>query len=59
MWSTIKSDGTTSHEYVLLNGDDALVISENTDLILCNVIECYFDLNESPIGPPKLYLGGM
>ena len=58
MRPSIKSDGTTCYDYVLLYTDDALVISENAENILRNEIGRYFELKEESIGPPTLYLGG-
>lgn len=53
-----KSDGSSCYEYILLYVDDVLVISDNAESVLRNGIGRYFDLKESSIGPPKLYLGG-
>ena len=53
-----KNDGSEYYEYVLLYTDDALVISDNGESILRNEIGKYFELKESSIGPPKIYLGG-
>ena len=53
-----KSDGSTHYEYILLYTDDALVISSNAESILRNDLGRYFELKESSIGPPKIYLGG-
>jgi len=53
-----KGDGSTHYEYVLLYTDDVLVISENGEKILREGIGKYFELKESSIGPPNIYLGG-
>ena len=53
-----KSDGSSCYEYILLYTDDVLIISDNAESVLRNGIGRYFDLKESSIGPPKLYLGG-
>ena len=45
------------YDYVLLYMDDALVVSDNAESILCNEIGKYFELKEASIGPPKMYLG--
>ena len=58
MSPVIKSDGNTYYEYILLYVDDALVVSENAESILCNELRRYFHLKEEPIGPPTVYLGG-
>ena len=52
-----KGDGSPCYDYVLLYMDDALVISDNAEFILRNEIGRYFELKESSIGPPKMYLG--
>ena len=43
---------------MLLYIDDALVISENAEVILREEIGKYFELKEESIGRPSLYLGG-
>ena len=53
----IKSDGKEYYEYCLLYTDDALVVSEG-EAVLRNEIGKYFELKESSIGPPNIYLGG-
>ena len=53
-----KSDGSTYYEYILLYTDDVLIVSDNAESVLRTGIGRYFDLKESSIGPPKLYLGG-
>jgi hypothetical protein len=58
MRPAIKSDGSLYYEYVLLYTDDALVISENGEKVLCHELGKYFDLKEESIGEPNLYLGG-
>ena len=58
MRPVIKSDGNTYYEYILLYVDDALVVSENAESILCNELGRYFHLKEESIGPPTIYLGG-
>ena len=58
MRKAIKADGTPVWDYVLLYTDDVLVISENAEAILRKEIGRFFELKESSIGPPKLYLGG-
>ena len=52
-----KGDGSLYYGYVLLYVDDALVVSDNAESILQNEIGRYFELNETSIGPPKMYLG--
>ena len=58
MRPAIKSDGNTYYEYILLYVDDALVVSENAESILCNELGRYFHFKEELIGPPTVYLGG-
>ena len=58
MRPAIKSDGNTYYEYILLYVDDALVVSENAESILCNELGRYFHLKEESIGPPTVYVGG-
>ena len=53
-----KSNGHKYYEYVLLYVDDVLVISDNGEDILRNGIGKYFELKESSIHPPDIYLGG-
>ena len=53
-----KSDGSQYYEYVLLYVDDVLVISENAESILRKNLGRYFELKESSIGLPDIYLGG-
>lgn len=53
-----KSDGTNHYEYVLLYTDDIVVVSEQGEIILRQGIGKYFELKESSIGPPTIYLGG-
>ena len=52
-----KGDGSPCYDYVLLYMDDALMISDNAEFILRNEIRRYFELKESSIGPPMMYLG--
>jgi hypothetical protein len=52
------SNGTDYYEYILLYTDDALVIGEHAEKILRKELGIYFELKESSIGPPKVYLGG-
>ena len=52
-----KADGSPYYEYILLYTDDAVVISENAEDILRNKLGKYFELKESSIGPPSIYLG--
>jgi hypothetical protein len=52
------SDGTEYYEYILLYTDDALVVGEHAETILRKELGRYFELKESSIGPPKIYLGG-
>ena len=58
MRPAIKNDGNTYYEYILLYVDDALVVSENAESILCNELGRYFHLKEESIGTPTVYLGG-
>ena len=58
MRPAIKSNGNTYYEYILLYVDDALMVSENAESILCNELRRYFHLKEESIGPPTVYLGG-
>ena len=60
MWMrpTIKSNGNTYYEYILLYVDDTLVVSENAESILRNELRRYFHLKEESIGPPTVYFGG-
>ena len=57
MWPAKKGDGSPCYDYVLLYVDDTVVISDNAEFILRNEIGRYFELKESSIGPPKMYLG--
>jgi hypothetical protein len=52
------SDGTDYYEYILLYTDDALVVGEHAERILRKELGRYFELKESSIGSPKIYLGG-
>ena len=45
--SRIKSDGAEKHECVLLDADDALVVSESTESTLMNEIRNFFESNKS------------
>jgi hypothetical protein len=58
MRPTIHRDGTDYYEYILRYTDDALVIGEHAEKILRNELGRYFELKETSIGPPKIYLGG-
>ena len=42
----------------MLYTEDALVIGENVEKVLCHELGRYFNLKEESIGPPKIYLGG-
>ena len=53
-----KADGSRYWEYLLLYTDDALAVSETPENILRNDLGKFFELKESSIGPPKIYLGG-
>ena len=53
-----KADGLPYYEYILLDVDDTLVISENAEKILQEEIGRYFKLKEELIGHLTLYLGG-
>ena len=53
----LKKDGSPCYEYVLLYVDDALACGSDAELIIRNVGR-YFELKESSVGPPKMYLGG-
>lgn len=55
--STKRKNGTPYYEYVLLDTDDCLVISNNAEIIVRNEIEKYFKLKEKSIGDPLQYLG--
>ena len=57
MRPAVKDSGDEYYEYVLLYTDDALCISENAEQVLRKEVGRYFELKESSIGPPKLYLG--
>jgi hypothetical protein len=52
------SNGTDYYEYILLYTNDALVVGENSKRILREELGPYFELKESSIGAPKIYLGG-
>ena len=58
MHPSIKCDGNTCYNYVLLYTDNALAISKNAKSILRNALGRYFELKEESIEPPKIYLGG-
>ena len=53
----LKKDGSPCYAYVLLYVDDALAIGSDAESIIRNLGR-YFELKESSVGPPKLYLGG-
>ena len=53
-----KADGSRYWEYLLLYTDDALCVSETPENTLRGDLGKYFELKESSIGPPKIYLGG-
>ena len=52
-----KANGSPYYEDILLYTDNAVVISENAEDILRNKLGKYFELKESSIGPPSIYLG--
>ena len=52
-----KEDGTEVYEYILLYTDDALAIGPNSERML-QEIGRFFQLKESSVGPPNIYLGG-
>ena len=54
----MKVDGSSYYEYILLYVDDALAIGEKAKHILRHELGKYFDMKESSIGPPNIYLGG-
>ena len=56
--SVRKYESTKHYEYVLLYTDDCLVISDQEENVIRMDICKYFNLKESPIGPPTQYLGG-
>ncbi len=43
---------------MLLQTDDALVVSDNAEQVLRNELGRHFTLKEESIGPPKMHLGG-
>ena len=53
-----KADGSEYWEYILLYTDDALCISDHAEETLRKDLGRYFQLKETSIGPPKIYLGG-
>ena len=53
-----KPDGGRYWEYVLLYVDDMLCISHQAEHTIRNDLGKYFELKDSSIGPPKIYLGG-
>ena len=55
---TTKLDGTPCYDHVLLYVDDTLAISENAEHIIQNEIDKYFEMKETSIGKPTIYLGG-
>ena len=57
MRTSKKANGSLYFEYILLYTDYAVVISENAEDILRNKLGKYFELKESSIGPPSIYLG--
>ena len=52
----MTDDGTPYWEYICLYNDDCLVVSENPEQIIRKEIGKYWNLKESSIGPPKIYL---
>ena len=59
VWMRPAKKGNVSpyYDYVLLDVDDTLVVSDNAESILRNEIGRYFELKKASIGPPKMYLG--
>ena len=57
MRPALKADRSEC-EYILLYTDDALAIGVSPELMLRKEIGCFFELKESSIGPPKIYLSG-
>ena len=53
----MKADGSEYYEYILLYTDDAIVVSEIAEHILRTKLGKYFELKQSSIAPPSLYLG--
>ena len=47
------SNGTYHYEFILLYTENALVISENSNNVLCKNLGRYFELKVKSIGPPK------
>ena len=57
MRPAMKADGSSYYKY-LLYVDDALAIGEKAEHVLRHELGKEFDLRESSIGPPSIYLGG-
>ncbi len=53
-----QSTGEKYYKYILLYGDNILVISENTDIFIQREIGQHFVLWDESLGPPSQYLGG-
>ena len=58
MQEAVKASGTKYWGYVLLYVDNCLFVSKNGERVLKNEIGKHFTLNETSIGPLKVYLGG-
>ena len=50
--------GTLVYEYILLYTDDSLAIGPNPENLLHKGMGRLFELKETSIGPPEIYLGG-
>ena len=49
-------NGTDYYEFILIYTNDTLVISENSEQVICKDLGQYFELKVRYIGPPKVYL---
>ena len=58
MWPSKHSNVTDYYEFILLYTDNVLVISENYEQVLRKDLVGYFELKETFIGTPTIYLGG-
>ena len=57
MREALDYDGTPYWEYVLLYVDDVLCVSAKCESVIRNELVKYFQIKESSIGPPDIYLG--
>ena len=56
MRNTVRRNGQSYYEYLLLYVDDCLVVSEHPTELL-QELDKYFPIKTGSVGPPKLYIG--